>query len=213
MPEVDIIGCGPGNPDLMTRGALKAVQDADLLVGAKRLLDMFDIREKEKKYIDRNISGIPDFIAGIFREKRVAVLVTGDPGIHSFSALVLKRLGHENCRIFPGISSFVYAFNRLGIPWHDARVLSAHHDIPPELVTVIPEHAKICILLSPRNNAAKIVSLFDEKQLESKTIYVCEKLSCQDERIRKMTCRRIQTETFDSPALMIILENDAGTVE
>ena len=36
-----IVGCGPGSPEYLTAAAIRAVQEAEVLVGAQRLLDLF----------------------------------------------------------------------------------------------------------------------------------------------------------------------------
>ena len=38
MRKVTIIGAGPGNPDLLSRAALDAIDFADLVIGAHRAL-------------------------------------------------------------------------------------------------------------------------------------------------------------------------------
>ena len=39
MKRVTIVGMGMGNPDTLTVGALRALREARLIVGAQRLLD------------------------------------------------------------------------------------------------------------------------------------------------------------------------------
>ena len=40
-PAIVIVGCGPGSPDYLTPLARRAVERAEVLVGASRLLDLF----------------------------------------------------------------------------------------------------------------------------------------------------------------------------
>ena len=40
MAKLNIVGVGPGSPDYVTPAARKAVQQADLVIGAKRSLNM-----------------------------------------------------------------------------------------------------------------------------------------------------------------------------
>ena len=43
-----IAGCGPGSPDCLTARARGAIQGAEVLIGARRLLDIFPgIRPKK----------------------------------------------------------------------------------------------------------------------------------------------------------------------
>ncbi len=117
---ITIVGCGPGSPDFLTVAALNAVEEAEVLVGAQRLLDLFPASNAERFVLGAGIGSALDEILERFIEKRVAVLVTGDPGLYSFAKLVIERFGRENCRIIPGISSVQCAFASIGTDWADA---------------------------------------------------------------------------------------------
>ncbi len=39
--SISIVGCGPGSLDYLTPAALRAIEEAEVLVGAIRLLDLF----------------------------------------------------------------------------------------------------------------------------------------------------------------------------
>lgn len=43
MRKVTIIGAGPGNPDLLSRAALDAIDIADVVIGAHRALVSIDV--------------------------------------------------------------------------------------------------------------------------------------------------------------------------
>ena len=43
MRKVTIIGAGPGNPDLLSRAALDAIDFADVVIGAHRALAGIDV--------------------------------------------------------------------------------------------------------------------------------------------------------------------------
>ena len=43
-----IVGCGPGSPDYLTAAAIRAVQEAEVLVGARRLLELFPAHPGER---------------------------------------------------------------------------------------------------------------------------------------------------------------------
>ena len=41
MLKVNIVGIGPGNPDLLTGAARKAIEKSNILIGDKRMLAAF----------------------------------------------------------------------------------------------------------------------------------------------------------------------------
>ncbi|MBQ5310609.1 MAG: bifunctional cobalt-precorrin-7 (C(5))-methyltransferase/cobalt-precorrin-6B (C(15))-methyltransferase, partial [Oscillospiraceae bacterium] len=88
MKTTYIIGMGMGGTTL-TRDAAKAVEDADILIGAKRMLDMAELAEHKEKICEYS----PDKIAGIISstDKTCAVLMSGDTGFFS-GAEKLRRL-------------------------------------------------------------------------------------------------------------------------
>ena len=67
MLKVNIVGIGPGNPDLLTEAAKQAVREANILIGDKRMLAAFD-QEGKKVYTTIKTQEIADLI----KQKSVA---------------------------------------------------------------------------------------------------------------------------------------------
>ena len=130
MKPITIAGCGPGSLDSVTPVARHAIEQAQVLVGAKRLLDSFPNVAAERIIVGANIAQSLDAIAAHMGQRRIVVLVTGDPGLCSLARPVIRRFGRAACRVIPGISSVHAAFASLGIDWQNARVLSAHDTAP-----------------------------------------------------------------------------------
>ncbi len=127
--KIAIVGCGPGSIDYITLAAAKAVQNAEVLVGAKRLLELFGDSKAEQIVVTGHIEDVLDKIQAACETRTVAVLVSGDPGIFSLTKTVNKRFGRENCITIPAVSSLQMAFARIGLDWADAKIISAHHKL------------------------------------------------------------------------------------
>lgn len=125
-----IVGCGPGGPDYVTPLARDAVREAQVLVGATRLLDLFPESSAERIPVTFPIEGLLDRIDEIRRTRRVAVLITGDPGLMSLAAPVIRRFGLRNCHTIPGISALQVGCARLGMDWQDLVIIDAHGSDP-----------------------------------------------------------------------------------
>ena len=93
-PPIIIAGCGPGSLDYLTPAARKAVEQADVLIGAGRLLELFPGHCAEKIVVGSDVENILGQIV-TRRRKRIVVLVTGDPGLCSLAGPVLKRFGRN----------------------------------------------------------------------------------------------------------------------
>src|SRR5512135_3183712 len=91
--SISIVGCGPGSLDYLTPAALKVIEQAEVLVGAKRLLDLFPSNSAERIVVHAHVRELLDQVAERADHKRIAVLVTGDPGLFSLAKQVIERFG------------------------------------------------------------------------------------------------------------------------
>jgi precorrin-6y C5,15-methyltransferase (decarboxylating) CbiE subunit len=181
---ITIAGCGPGALDYVTPAARHAIEQAQVLVGAQRLLDAFPNLAAERIIVGANIPQILDAIAARL-DRRVVVLVTGDPGLCSLARPVLRRFGREACRVIPGISSVQAAFASVGIDWQNARILSAHDTAPALDPSSLATEEKLAVLAGNPANAAWIAALIPAL-LPTHEIYLCENLTLADESVRRV---------------------------
>ena len=78
MNQVNIVGMGMGPQDL-TENHLSIIEQADVLVGGKRLLDFFKKSTARKKTISRDIDAVVEYVRKKMKDHRVVVLASGDP--------------------------------------------------------------------------------------------------------------------------------------
>ena len=50
-----IVGIGPGDREYLTLKAIKVVEDADLVVGSRRALELFNISENKKIILTKEL--------------------------------------------------------------------------------------------------------------------------------------------------------------
>lgn len=124
---VTLIGMGSGTPELLTAQGLAALQSADLIIGAKRLLEHLPTGCTENRkalYKPENIlSCLSEFPAA-----NAALLYSGDTGFHSGASKLLPMLRAFgiSTRVLPGISSVQLLSAAIGRPWQDWKLVSAH---------------------------------------------------------------------------------------
>jgi len=179
--SVVIVGCGPGSPDYLTLAAVDAVSNADVLIGAQRLLDLFPDVSGERIPIGAALDDALDEIQKRYGRKKIAVLVTGDPGLFSFARRVVRRFGSVRCRIIPGISSVQTAFARIGLEWADARIISAHEK-DPDFDDSWSRANKIAVF-GGRDASLKWIAQRLLPTLEDRRVFVCENLTMKDEKV------------------------------
>ena len=124
--QVTLIGLGGGTTDTLTQQARDALQTAPLILGAKRLLEA--LPENGAKKIPAVRSQDILSILQESREETACVVFSGDTGFYSGAKGLLPLLEQAGipARVLPGLSSVQLFAARLGRPWQDWRLCSAH---------------------------------------------------------------------------------------
>ena len=125
--NVTLIGMGSGQPENLTLQGLAALRQADLILGARRLLAVLPAGCTE----NRAAAYRPDEVAELLQTSGAenAVLVySGDTGFYSGAAALLDKLSALGirARVLPGLSSVQLLAAALGRPWQDWNLVSAH---------------------------------------------------------------------------------------
>ena len=134
-PQVRIVGIGPGSREAMTHEVSEAIETADCLIGAKRMLEAV-ARQGQPTYDAITPQDIADFIRAHREFRRFAVVMSGDTGFFSGTKKLLPLLEGCDTAVLPGLSSLSYLCARLRTSYEDVRVVSLHgrqHNILPEV--------------------------------------------------------------------------------
>ncbi len=207
-PKITIVGCGPGSRRYLTGAAIEAVNEAEVLVGAQRLLDLFPDAARERIAVTKGINLVLDRLEKLIGKRRTALLVSGDPGLFSLARLVIQRFGREACRVIPGVSSVQAAFAAIGLDWADARIISAHKDSPSaEVVRSLRKEEKIAVLAGRADSlrwTADLLAGFDEEP----KVFVCEELTLDAENVREVPAADLPKLEVGSRTVVIIVRRD-----
>lgn len=209
MLRVNIIGIGPGNPDLLTGAARQAIAESNILIGDKRMLAAF--AENSKKVYDTiKTSAIVEIAAQADPEKDVvAVLVSGDVGFFSLAKTISGKLPDCECVRYCGISSLVYFAAKLQMSWDDAKIVSMHGR-QQNLVTAVAQNKKVFSLTGGDNSPQSLCAQLCEHGLGHVQVYVGENLSYPEEKITSGTAEQISALQFPSLSVMMLLNEEAG---
>lgn len=125
--NVTLIGMGSGQPENLTLQGLAALRQADLILGARRLLAVLPAGCTE----NRAAAYRPDEVAELLQTSGAenAVLVySGDTGFYSGASSMMEKLGAlgVRARVLPGLSSIQLLAAALGRPWQGWNLVSAH---------------------------------------------------------------------------------------
>lgn len=125
--NVTLIGMGSGQPENLTLQGLAALRQADLILGARRLLAVLPAGCTE----NRAAAYRPDEVAELLQASGAenAVLVySGDTGFYSGASSMMEKLEAlgVRARVLPGLSSIQLLAAALGRPWQGWNLVSAH---------------------------------------------------------------------------------------
>ena len=198
--KMDIIlaGIGMGASKGYTREVYDAIESADILLGAKRLIEPYKPRmEKKPYYLGKDIVPYLEdlFLQSAGKRYRVVVLFSGDSGCysgcqalaHCLHEAVAEKRFFADIRILPGISSVSYLASCIGESYHDAAILSMHGKLLPGLARRIQENEKTFLFMSGVKDMRKLGTTLTEAFMDDCIITAGYQLSYEDEEIRKLT--------------------------
>ena len=204
---ITIVGCGPGSPEYLTPAAKEAVSKAEVLVGARRLLDIFPDNRAKRIIVTAGIDEALNNIQIALEKKTVAVLVSGDPGIFSLAKSVIKRFGFSKCKVIPAVSSVQTAFASIGIDWHDAKIISGHHKLTEIEGLDLNKHNKIAILAGHKDIKPWLSELVNNLVFDA-DIFICENLTLENERVRNISSSQIDKVEFSSRTIVLVIDKE-----
>lgn len=209
--EICLAGIGMGSKDGQTQEVQHAIETADILLGAERMIERYSAKiEKRPYYMTEQILPYLEQLQknGITAQKdplRVTVLFSGDTGFYSGCRKLYVALQetiaagalNAGVRILPGISSVVSLAARVGESYEDAAILSMHGKKLNRLSATVESHEKVFLLTSGSEDIRKIGRLLAEAGLTDCEVIVGYQLSYPEESIRILTpeqCEKITGE-------------------
>lgn len=221
MKQVFIIGTGP-NPAQVSGRALAHLQEAEVLIGAARMVEPF-------AYLGKTVYPVyqPDKVAQVIKESshsRFAVPVSGDVGFFSAAAGINEALQEANNReagnregagqqpgqqvevhFIPGLSSLASFFAKLKMAWQDAALLSLH-GAAGDIAGQVRRHRKTFCLTG--NNLPEIGQTLINAGYGSLPVYIGENLDYENEQITKTTAAALAETSRASLAVLLIINED-----
>ncbi|MBQ5331921.1 MAG: precorrin-6y C5,15-methyltransferase (decarboxylating) subunit CbiE [Oscillospiraceae bacterium] len=202
--RVIIAGTGMEQSMSMTVGAKNAAENADILIGAKRILEGFGHLNKVlfSSYDSREIA---EFIAEN-RNKKITVLMSGDCGFFSGT----KKLSHELDRlgieyeIIPGIASPVYLCSKLGISWERIRFVSLHGS-RANIVREVCANEYVFVLVGNENDCGDVCRKLTDFGRCGVKVIIGERLGYPDEKISEGTAEEFSDIITSKLSSMLII--------
>lgn len=208
--QVSLIGIGMGTPENMTREAFAACEEADVLIGAGRIIKT--VEELGKPVFDAyRENDIRDFVQAHPEYKKIAILLSGDIGFYSGAKKMLDLFGDYQTKVYSGISSVVYFCGKLHTSWEDVHLMSLHGR-EQNLIAAVKRHKKVFALIGQQEGVNQVCRDLCSYGLSEVMVYTGEDLSYANERIRSGTAQSMAEETFEKLSVVLIENPEASMV-
>lgn len=205
--EITLAGIGMGSRDNLTGAVCQAIGQADILMGAERLIADYQPKlEKKAFYKGEQIIPYLKQAQETMRQSgvlpgaesaavKVTILFSGDSGFYSGCQSLYRALAREveegrlkaSLRILPGISSVAYLASCIGESYQDAVICSIHGKELPNLVSRIRTEKKLFLLMSGVKDVNRLGEMLLAAGLEACRVWVGYQLSYPRQQIRKLT--------------------------
>lgn len=202
MEQVTLVGMGASAATL-TAEAGEALKAAVRIVGAKRLLDALP-----RDLAAEKIAAVrAEEVAGLVLSAQgpAVALYSGDTGFYSGAAGLLERLARENvsARVLPGLSSVQLLAARLGRPWQDWKLVSAHGTACDPVAEVCGGQPVFFLTGGKGTGPADLCARLDGAGLENLPVTVGENLACPGEKITAGPAGELAGRSFGPLAVLL----------
>ena len=209
--SVILAGIGTGDTSSITENVKNIIQNADLIFGAKRMIDSVH------KFIGNDTRVYPYYLAKdiipVINENagcdiKAVVLFSGDTGFFSGAKKLqtqLKKLPDVKVSIMPGISSVQALASKTGESWEDAVIISTHGIEREVWMPKIRFHAlhskKIIFITSGGEDIKQIAGIVSD--IPDIKMDIGYQLSYNDEKIISLSPQEINDNTIFKQGLYV----------
>ena len=207
--KVTLLGIGMGSPKTLTQEGQEAVRNADLIVGAKRMVDAVRLSGQDVFYEYRS-KEIAEYLIAHPEYTKVVVALSGDVGFYSGAKKLAELLGPDT-EMICGISSVVYFMSKIGLSWDDAKIVSAHGKTC-NLISLIRTNRKVFAILGTGDGVRKLAEKLTFYGMGDVILHVGENLSYDNEKILAKPARELVSYEGD-PLSVVCAYNPQAELE
>lgn len=235
MPELTAIGVGPGEVDLLTVRAVRAIQNADVIMcpasdkdrpsialsivepliakSDAEIVKLVFPMTKDRKILEETWKENARIMAGIVRDGRNAVYLTvGDPYLYS-TWIYMHRDLEANCpdiriRVIPGIVSMFSFASKAGISIAEGaeKVVIVPSCYELDSVREMAKNAQVMVFLKDGRYFDQVVELLRETGFSDDSIFaIGQDLGTKDEIVRKVTLGQVNDGTLTTKYFSILV--------
>lgn len=191
---ITVVGCD-GSP--LTQRAMDRLAAATLVAGGRRHLEAVRPPAHVRQVVMGDVAAALDAVDAAAGSGAV-VLASGDPGFFGI-VRALRERGHTP-EVLPAVSSVAGAFARVGLPWDDVVVVSAHGRDPRVAVNACRAMAKTAVFTGPGCGPAELGAALSGWD---RTLYVAECLGGPGEGVTRCTPAEAAARDWAEPNVVL----------
>lgn len=211
-PWLTIVGIGEDGLEGLAPAARELVENAELLAGGERHLEMVPASSAERLQwrspLAHELAALEEH-----RGRRVCILASGDPMWFGVGATLARRFSTLEMTIVPHPGAFSLAAARLGWPLQDVLCLSAHGR-PLDAVTLhFHPGARLFVLADAEDTPARLAELLIRDGYGTSRMTVLERLGGGGERRREASATEwhgVGCEPLNTVAVEVVGDRGAG---
>jgi precorrin-6B C5,15-methyltransferase / cobalt-precorrin-6B C5,C15-methyltransferase len=182
-PWLSIVGLGEDGPDGLSVASVKAIENAEIIMGPPRHLGL--LNSPSANLIEWPVpfaDGIETLMS--LRGKQVVVLASGDPFWYGAGSVITRQLRGYEWQAFPAPSSFSLAASRLGWSIEKTECIGLHAAPFSRLRPLLSDGGQAIVTLRDGSAVEKLAAYLVTASFGRSTLHVLEALGGPNERIR-----------------------------
>lgn len=205
--KIILLGIGMGSIDNMTLEGRNACEHADVIIGARRMLDSLGQFHKPV-FVSYRSEEIKEFIDLHEEYQNFVIALSGDTGFYSGATKLVESLEHYDLEVLPGISSIVSLCSKLKMTWQDVKFIS-NHGRYENLIGAVKNHEKVFSLLGGKDCVESVCQKLIEYGLNDVVVYLGEQLSYENEKITMGSPSELIHNTVTEPCVILLVNKNA----
>ena len=218
MKQIEVVGIGLDGWVGLTTKVQEIIKQATILIGSSRHLSYFESHPAQRIILNNLQQNLDDIAQLINTESRIVILTSGDPLFFGLGRLLLEKFPQEKLNFYPHVSSIQLAFNKVKIPWQDAKIISLHGRNGDEFSKALKQGTdKIAILTDSNYHPAAIAQIYLSLDIPvNYSFFVCENLGDSTEKITRFSgtevaeLAKLEQDSFAALNLVILIRESLG---
>lgn len=200
--QVTLASLGGGGQETMTAECAAALRNARCILGAKRLLEHLPRGCTDNRIAAVRAQELLDAILG--QQGGCVVVFSGDAGFYSGARGLLPLLAQRGIpvQVLPGVSSVQLFAARLGRPWQDWELVSAH-GVDCNVIGAVSRGKPAFFLTGGALGPGELCRMLADAGLGFLPVAVGENLSGPEEKITTSTAAELAGRSFASLSVLL----------